>query len=80
MTRFIVNLKHLLLLFVVVFCLTNAQQNLKKTTCPLCGMTVKAHLRGDIAGHQGIYACEMAGHLDSLVHEPVSIYTVLKYE
>ncbi|RLN62269.1 hypothetical protein BBP00_00004863 [Phytophthora kernoviae] len=47
-----------------------AGQNLRKTTCPLCNMDVKANINATILGDQYIYACEMAGHIDSLQNEP----------
>ncbi|CAH0481882.1 unnamed protein product [Peronospora belbahrii] len=51
---------------------TEADQNLRKTTCPLCNMDVKADINAFILGNQYIYACEMAGHIDSLQNDPAS--------
>ncbi|KAL8003825.1 putative Ctr copper transporter [Plasmopara halstedii] len=50
----------------------NADQNLRKTTCPICNMDVKADINAPIFGDQYIYACEMAGHIDSLQNDPAS--------
>lgn len=49
----------------------DAGQNLRKTTCPLCNMDVKANINATILGDQYVYACEMAGHIDSLQNDPV---------
>jgi hypothetical protein len=48
----------------------DAGQNLRKTTCPLCDMDVKADINASIFGNQYVYACEMAGHIDSLQNQP----------
>ncbi|KAG7398055.1 hypothetical protein PHYBOEH_011786 [Phytophthora boehmeriae] len=48
----------------------DAGQNLKKTACPLCNMDVKSYINASIVGDQYIYACEMAGHIDSLRNDP----------
>ncbi|CAI5743247.1 unnamed protein product [Peronospora destructor] len=50
----------------------HADQNLAKTTCPLCNMDVKADIKATILGDQYIYACEMAGHIDSLQNDPAA--------
>ena len=50
---------------------TDANQNLQKTTCPLCNMDVKPNINATILGNQYVYACEMAGHIESLQHKPV---------
>ncbi|KAL3667146.1 hypothetical protein V7S43_008085 [Phytophthora oleae] len=50
----------------------DADQNLRKTTCPLCNMDVKANINATILGDQYIYACEMAGHIDSLQNDPAA--------
>lgn len=51
----------------------DAGQNLRKTTCPLCDMDVKANINASIFGNQYVYACEMAGHIDSLQNQPVRL-------
>uniref|UniRef100_K3WM27 Copper transport protein n=1 Tax=Globisporangium ultimum (strain ATCC 200006 / CBS 805.95 / DAOM BR144) TaxID=431595 RepID=K3WM27_GLOUD len=48
----------------------DAGQNLRKTTCPLCDMDVKADINASIFGNQHVYACEMAGHIDALQNQP----------
>ncbi|POM68902.1 Transmembrane protein [Phytophthora palmivora] len=50
----------------------DAGQNLRKTTCPLCNMDVKADINATILGDQYVYACEMAGHIDSLQNDPAA--------
>lgn len=52
----------------------DAGQNLRKTTCPLCDMDVKADINASIFGNQYVYACEMAGHIDSLQNQPVRAF------
>uniref|UniRef100_A0AAV1UGN0 Copper transport protein n=1 Tax=Peronospora matthiolae TaxID=2874970 RepID=A0AAV1UGN0_9STRA len=47
-----------------------ADQNLRKTTCPLCNMDVKPDINATILGNQYVYACEMAGHIESLQNDP----------
>ncbi|CAI5736811.1 unnamed protein product [Hyaloperonospora brassicae] len=49
---------------------TDAGQNLQKTTCPLCNMDVKPNINATVLGNQYVYACEMAGHIESLQHKP----------
>ncbi|CAI5736827.1 unnamed protein product [Hyaloperonospora brassicae] len=49
---------------------TDAGQNLQKTTCPLCNMDVKPNINATVRGNQYVYACEMAGHIESLQHKP----------
>lgn len=60
----------LLALLLVLF--ADADQNLGKTTCPLCNMDVKPNINASILGDQYIYACEMAGHIDSLQSDPAA--------
>ncbi|RLN97782.1 hypothetical protein BBJ28_00022825 [Nothophytophthora sp. Chile5] len=62
----------LLLLLAALALLLGAEagQNLRKTTCPLCNMDVKADINASILGDQFVYACEMAGHIDSLQNNP----------
>ncbi|KAI9988135.1 hypothetical protein PInf_024396 [Phytophthora infestans] len=60
----------LLALLLVLF--ADADQNLGKTTCPLCNMDVKPNINASILGDQYIYACEMAGHIDSLQNDPAA--------
>ncbi|KAF4037683.1 Ctr copper transporter family [Phytophthora infestans] len=60
----------LLALLLVLF--ADADQNLGKTTCPLCNMDVKPNINATILGDQYIYACEMAGHIDSLQNDPAA--------
>lgn len=48
-----------------------AGQNLRKTTCPICNMDVKATINATVLGGQHVYACEMAGHIDALQNDPV---------
>ncbi|UIZ29834.1 hypothetical protein KXD40_003386 [Peronospora effusa] len=63
----------LIMLFVaLLFISVDADQNLGKTTCPLCNMDVKADIKATILGDQYIYACEMAGHIDSLQNDPAA--------
>eukprot|EP00644_Phytophthora_capsici_P009633 jgi/Phyca11/528877/estExt2_fgenesh1_pm.C_PHYCAscaffold_350023 len=50
----------------------DAGQNLRKTTCPLCNMDVKVNINATILSDQYIYACEMAGHIDSLQNDPAA--------
>lgn len=61
----------LLLLVALLLASVDAGQNLRKTTCPLCNMDVKADINATILGDQYVYACEMAGHIDSLQNDPV---------
>ncbi|KAI9913649.1 hypothetical protein PsorP6_004859 [Peronosclerospora sorghi] len=58
------------LLLALVLTSIEAAQNLHKTTCPLCNMDVKANINATILGNQYVYACEMAGHIDSLQDNP----------
>ncbi|KAG3196239.1 hypothetical protein PC128_g7780 [Phytophthora cactorum] len=58
-------------LLLLVLCV-DAGQNLRKTTCPLCNMDVKADINATILGDQYVYACEMAGHIDSLQNDPAA--------
>ncbi|KAG3119791.1 hypothetical protein PI124_g2082 [Phytophthora idaei] len=58
-------------LLLLVLC-ADAGQNLRKTTCPLCNMDVKADINATILGDQYVYACEMAGHIDSLQNDPAA--------
>ncbi|KAE8897185.1 hypothetical protein PF005_g9419 [Phytophthora fragariae] len=60
------------LLLLAVLLLADASQNLRKTTCPLCNMDVKANINASILGDQFVYACEMAGHIDSLQNDPAA--------
>ncbi|OWY97978.1 Transmembrane protein [Phytophthora megakarya] len=62
----------LLAAVVLLLVLVNADQNLRKTTCPLCNMDVKANINASILGDQYVYACEMAGHIDSLQNDPAA--------
>ncbi|EGZ21855.1 hypothetical protein PHYSODRAFT_329750 [Phytophthora sojae] len=48
----------------------DASQNLRKTTCPVCNMDAKADINAPILGDQHVYACEMAGHIDTLRSDP----------
>ncbi|KAL4100100.1 hypothetical protein PRIC1_007897 [Phytophthora ramorum] len=57
----------LLLLLVVS---VESEQNLRKTTCPICNMDAKADVNAPVLGDQHVYACGMAGHLDSLQNKP----------
>ncbi|KAJ0409920.1 hypothetical protein P43SY_005814 [Pythium insidiosum] len=59
-----------LLMALVLILAVDAKQNLKKTTCPLCDMDVRPEITAPILGNQAIYACEMAGHIDSLELKP----------
>lgn len=34
-------------------------------------MDIKTKFNGSIKGNQNIFACEMAGHIDMLVNDPV---------
>lgn len=60
----------LALAFALLLATADAGQNLRKTTCPLCDMDVKADINASIFGNQFVYACEMAGHIDALQNEP----------
>ncbi|GLE11808.1 hypothetical protein PINS_up024502, partial [Pythium insidiosum] len=60
----------LLLMALALLLFVDAKQNLKKTTCPLCDMDVRPEIKAPILGNQAIYACEMAGHIDSLELKP----------
>ncbi|RHY96989.1 hypothetical protein DYB26_010100 [Aphanomyces astaci] len=66
-------LRWLLTLFVwtCMFGTVSAEQDLRETRCPLCDMDVIPSLNQTIKGNQAIYACEMAGHLDTL-RDPAS--------
>ncbi|KAG6584850.1 Transmembrane protein [Phytophthora cinnamomi] len=61
-----------LLLLALLVLGADAGQNLRKTTCPLCNMDVKANINATILGDQYVYACEMAGHIDSLQNDPAA--------
>ncbi|TMW62488.1 hypothetical protein Poli38472_005106 [Pythium oligandrum] len=61
-----------MLLLVASLALTDAGQNLRKTTCPLCDMDIRPEIKAPILGNQFVYACEMAGHIDQLQNEPKS--------
>uniref|UniRef100_A0AAV1U3A8 Copper transport protein n=1 Tax=Peronospora matthiolae TaxID=2874970 RepID=A0AAV1U3A8_9STRA len=60
----------LLLWLVLLLASAAADQNLRKTTCPLCNMDVKPDINATILGNQYVYACEMAGHIESLQNDP----------
>ncbi|TDH67085.1 hypothetical protein CCR75_005346 [Bremia lactucae] len=65
-------LQLLVSLIMVIVLHAAADQNLLKTTCPLCNMDVKADINATILGDQYVYACEMAGHIDSLQNNPAA--------
>ncbi|OQR95925.1 transmembrane protein [Thraustotheca clavata] len=44
------------------------QQDLHDTQCPLCAMDVIPSLNQSFKGNQAVYACEMAGHLETLAN------------
>ncbi|KAF0690310.1 Aste57867_18291 [Aphanomyces stellatus] len=55
-----------MLMLVLTMAAVLAQQDLTQTSCPLCDMDIIPDLKQSILGNQGIYACEMAGHLETL--------------
>ncbi|EQC30366.1 hypothetical protein SDRG_11943 [Saprolegnia diclina VS20] len=53
---------------VLLVAMALAQQDLHDTQCPLCAMDVIPSLNQTFKGNQAIYACEMAGHLETLAN------------
>ncbi|OQR92770.1 transmembrane protein [Achlya hypogyna] len=53
---------------ILVAALVLGQQDLKDTQCPLCAMDVIPSLNQTFKGNQAVFACEMAGHLDTLAN------------
>lgn len=62
-----------LAVLLVALSASEAGQNLRKTTCPICNMDVKQDINATILGDQLVFACEMAGHIDALQNDPVCV-------